>query len=356
MSVDVAPNGAPAKLRRAGLRRLPLVAGIAAAAFAAVWVLLLADDTPAGAAVSNPARFVVTLLDAVTFAGLLFVAASGFTLIFGLMRTVNMAHGSLFLLSAYVAIQVQHTMVGRTRNIDADDVRVVDWVVPMLVGASVAAALGVVIHQLFLRWNQGQELRQALITLAITVVLADQMLRQFGGLAERMVWPGAVTHFFEIFGQRYASTRLLLLVIAGVVGLLLWLWLTRTRMGIVIRAGVDDQQMVRALGINIGLVFAVTFFVGSFLAGMGGVMGASFSGAAPGTDGSWLLNALVVVIIGGLGSLRGAAAGALLYGTVVAFAPAYLPSQYTFYAIIVTFALLALVLAIRPYGLFGRPA
>jgi branched-chain amino acid transport system permease protein len=319
-------------------------------------VLFLADGTPAGAAVANPENFVVTALDAVTFAGLLFVAASGFTLIFGLMRTVNMAHGSLFLLAAYVAVRVQQAMVGRSRNIGAADVGVADWLVPMLVGAVVAAVLGLVLQQVFLQWNEGQELRQALITLAITVVLADQMLREFGGLAQRMVWPGAVTHFVSILGQRYATTRLFMLGVAVVVGVLLWLWLARTRMGMVIRAGVDDRQMVRGLGINIRLVFAVTFFVGSFLAGVGGVLGASFAGAAPGTDGSWLLNALVVVIIGGLGSIRGAVAGSLLYGTVVAFSPAYLPSRYSFYAIILTFGLLALVLASRPYGLFGRPA
>jgi branched-chain amino acid transport system permease protein len=337
-------------------RRLPVWGAAAAAVVAAGWVLFLADGAPAGAAVTNPENLVVTALDALTFAGLLFVAASGFTLIFGLMRTVNMAHGSLFLLAAYVAIRVQQAMVGRTRNIDPDQVGLADWLVPMLVGATVAAALGLLMQQVFLQWNEGQELRQALITLAITVVLADQMLREFGGLAQRMVWPGAVTEFPSILGQRYATTRLFMLGVAVVVGLLLWLWLTRTRMGMVIRAGVDDRQMVRGLGINIRLVFAVTFFVGSFLAGVGGVLGASFAGAAPGTDGSWLLNALVVVIIGGLGSIRGAVAGSLLYGAVVAFSPAYLPSEYSFYAIIVTFGLLALVLAIRPYGLFGRPA
>lgn len=331
--------------------------GSAAAAVAAAgWVLFLADDTPAGAAVANPGDFVVTLLDAITFAGLLFVAASGFTLIFGLMRTVNMAHGSLFLLAAYVAVRVQQAMVGQTRNIDAADVGLADWLVPMLVGAAVVGVLGLVIQQVFLQWNEGQELRQALITLAITVVLADQMLREFGGLAQRLVWPGAVTHFVSILGQRYAVTRLFMLGVAIAVGVLLWLWLNRTRMGMVIRAGVDDRQMVRGLGINIRLVFAVTFFVGSFLAGVGGVLGASFAGAAPGTDGSWLLNALVVVIIGGLGSIRGAVAGSLLYGAVVAFSPVYLPTQYSIYAIILIFGLLALVLASRPYGLFGRPA
>ena len=108
---------------------------------------------------------------------------------------------------------------------------------------------------------------------------------------------------------------------------LLWLWLNRTRMGIVIRAGVADQSMVRALGINIAVVFAVTFFVGAFLAGMGGVMVASFAGVATGADGQWLLHSLVVVIIGGLGSIKGAVAGSLLYGMVTAFAPVYLPTR-----------------------------
>jgi branched-chain amino acid transport system permease protein len=272
------------------------------------------------------------------------------------MRTVNMAHGSLFLLAGFTAISLQQAMVGKTRNIAPEDVSVLSWIVPLIAAASLAAVLGVLLQQVFLRWNQGQELRQALITIAISVILADQMLRQFGGLAKTMVWPGAVSNFIEIFGQRYATSRLFLLAVAIVVGMALWLWLTKTRMGMVIRAGVDDEPMVRALGINVTLVFAVTFFVGAFLAGAGGVMGASFAGAATGSDGSWLLNSLVVVIIGGLGSIKGAVAGSVLYGMVVALSPAYLPTQYTFYSVIFSFVLLALVLALRPNGLFGRPA
>lgn len=326
------------------------------AGLATLWVVFLARGTSAGSAIREPGEFLVTLLDGITFAGLLFVVASGFTLVFGLMRTVNMAHGSLFLLSAYVAIEVQQSMVGLDRNIEAGDIGILDWVVPVLVGSLVVAVVGVIMQQLLLRWNQGQDLRQALITLAVSVILADQMLAHFGGLAQRVVWPGAVTRFFEIFGARYALSRLFMLALALVVGAALWLWLNHTRMGMVIRAGVDDQEMVRALGINIHVVFATTFFVGAFLAGVGGVMGASFAGVAPGTDGQWLLNSLIVVIVGGLGSIRGAVAGSLLYGMVVAFAPAYLPSQYTYYAIILTFVLLAVVLAIRPYGLFGKEA
>jgi branched-chain amino acid transport system permease protein len=342
--------GAPLA-RRASTWALRLVL-----ALAAVWIVFLSDGTPAGPAISEPGKLAVTILDGVTFAGLLFVVASGFTLIFGLMRTVNMAHGSLFLLAGFLGIRLQQALVGKSRNIAPEEVSILDWVIPLLVGAAVAAILGVVIQQLLLRWNQGQELRQALITLALSVIIGDQMLREFGGLAQTMVWPGAVTHFVEVFGSRYATSRIFMLAVAIVVGTALWLWLTRTRMGMVIRAGVDDEPMVRALGINVTIVFAVTFFVGAFLAGMGGVMGASFAGAATGSDGSWLLNSLVVVIIGGLGSIKGAVAGSLLYGMVVAFGPAYLPSQYTFYSIIFTFVLLALVLAVRPYGLFGRAA
>ena len=326
--------------------------------FAVIWVLFLADRsfttaTSAGSAIAEPGEFIVTLLDGLTFAGLLFVVSSGFTLIFGLMRTVNMAHGAFFLLAAYVAIEVQQEMVGKTRNIEPDDVSMLQWIGPLFIGATVVAALGVVMQQLFLRWNQGQDLRQAIITIAVTVILADQMLLQFGGLAKKMVWPGGVVNFFEILGQRYASSRLFMLAIAVVVGVLLWLWLNRTRMGMVIRAGVDDQEMVRALGINVTIVFGITFFVGSFLAGIGGVMGASFAGVAPGTDGQWLLNSLIVVIIGGLGSVKGAVAGSLLYGLIIAFSPAYLPADYTFYSIIFTFVILAVVLAVRPNGLYG---
>ena len=118
-------------------------------------------------------------------------------------------------------------MVGKERNIAPEDVDMLSWIVPLLVGAAIAAVIGLVMFEVFLRWNQGQELRQALITLAIAVILADQMLARAGGLAQSMSWPEGVTHFVEIFGQRYATSRLFILAIAIVVGALLWLWLNR---------------------------------------------------------------------------------------------------------------------------------
>ena len=160
----------------------------------------------------------------------------------------------------------------------------------------------------------------------------------------------------RVSGIYYTATRLWILGIAVSIGLVLWLWLKRTRTGMVIRAGVDDRAMVSALGINIQLTFAIAFTVGSALAGLGGVIGGSFAGLAPGVDANWLLYSLVVVIIGGMGSLVGAAVGSLLLGITTNFSAAYLPADYTYYSIIFTFALVAVVLAVRPFGLFGRPA
>jgi branched-chain amino acid transport system permease protein len=218
--------------------------------------------------------------------------------------------------------------------------------------------VGLLMQQLFLRWNQGQDLRQALITIAISIILADQMLAHFGGVAEDISWPGAFDKFvnLQVEGIQYTLTRIVILGIGLAVGVGLWFWLKRTRTGMVIRAGVDDRDMVSAMGINIQLTFAIAFTVGSGLAGLGGVIGGSFASLAPGVDANWLLNSLVVVIIGGMGSIGGAAIGALLLGLTTNFAAAYLPADYTYYSIIFTFVLLAIVLAIRPLGLYGRPA
>jgi branched-chain amino acid transport system permease protein len=330
-----------------------------------LWVLFFAPTTGKfatsfGSAVHDPKDFTITVLNGVTAAGLYFVVASGFTLIFGLMRVVNMAHGAFFLLGGYVALKVQRDMVGGggSFGLTSGQVNLTHWIIPTLAGTALVAAAGLVMQQLFLRWTQGQDLRQALITIAISIILADQMLAHFGGVAEDIAWPRNFDTFTNIHvaGIVYTTTRFVILGIAVGIGVLLWLWLKRTRTGMVIRAGVDDRAMVSALGINIQRTFAIAFVVGSALAGLGGVIGGSFASLAPGVDANWLLYSLVVVIIGGMGSLGGAAIGALLLGLTTNFSAAYLPSNYTYYSIIFTFVLVALVLAVRPLGLFGRPA
>jgi len=325
-----------------------------------VWILFVARGTSFGPAVDDPKDFLITLLNGVTAAGLYFVVASGFTLIFGLMRIVNMAHGAFFLLGGYIALKLQRHLVGEggAFGLTSDQVTLWNWVLPALVAAGLVGLAGLVVQQVLLRWNQGQEMRQALITIAVAIILADQMLAHFGGVAQDIAWPGTLDTFADlrVAGIEYTTTRLFILGVAFAVGIGLWLWLHRTRAGMIIRAGVDDRQMVGALGVNIQIVFALAFFVGSALAGLGGVIGGSFASLAPGVDSNWLLNSLVVVIIGGMGSLGGAAVGSLLLGLTTNFAAAYLPSDYTYYSIIFTFVLLALVLAVKPLGLFGRPA
>jgi branched-chain amino acid transport system permease protein len=338
---------------------------------ALLYVIVIADPAPDvggtwrtttfGSAFDDWRSFTRTLLNGLTFAGLLFIVASGFSLIFGLMRVVNMAHGSFYILGGYIAYEIQQHMTGSGYSIAGSEVNTWEWVFPALVAAVAIGAVGLVVQQVFLRWNQGQELRQALITIAISVIIADQVIAHFNqGIASSVTWPGWTNRLVELplIHVDYSVARLMVLLIGLSVGLALWLWLYRTRTGLVIRAGVDDRQMTSALGVNIQLTFAIAFVVGSALAAFGGVVGASQGAVAAGQDGQWLLNSLVVVIIGGLGSLLGAAAGSLLYGIVFSFSAVYLPTTggncCTQYSIVFTFILLALVLAFRPQGLFGK--
>ena len=211
--------------------------------------------------------------------------------------------------------------------------------------------------------NQGQDLRQALITIAIGVIISDQILSHFGGIARGVRWPDVLDKSspLHFYGLSYPFVRFFVLFCAIAVGLALYFWLKRTRTGMIIRAGVDDRQMVSclALGVNIQLIFALAFAVGSALAGLGGVLGGSLISAGQGEDVNALVNSLIVVIIGGMGSLGGAAIGALLLGLVNSYSNIYLvfgDTNYTNYSILLTFALLIFVLAVRPLGLFGRPA
>jgi branched-chain amino acid transport system permease protein len=313
-------------------------------------------------------QFTVVTLNGITLAALYFVVASGFTLIFGLMRVVNMAHGSLYLLGGYLALRMQESWfkddsgLGLSLSGASDtEYGLAGWLVPLILATVIIGFVGVGMQQVFLRWNQGQELRQALITIALSVILADQMLAEFGGISKDIAapssWPTSVLLPGDV---RFGFFRgVVVLGSALLIGLLLWLVFKRTRFGKIVRAGVDDRDMVAVLGINVNLVFAGAFFIGAMLAGFGGVLGGTMISLAPGQDTAFLLNSLIVVIIGGMGSLGGAAIGALALGLVDAYADVYLvfgDTDLTNYSILVTFALLVGVLAVRPLGLFGRPA
>jgi branched-chain amino acid transport system permease protein len=323
-----------------------------AVALGLVWVAYKAQQ--------GPRTFVVVGLNGLTLAGLYFVVATGFTLIFGLMRVVNMAHGSLYMLAGFFAFALQDRLTGgeAVSAFGSSEAGTLDWLLPLVVASLAVGLIGLVMQQLFLRWNQGQELRQALITIAISVIIADQALANFGGVAEELappsVFPESVN--LRLYDITYPFFRIFVLLSAIALGLALWAVIKRTRFGMIVRAGVDDRQMVSALGINVQLVFAAAFFLGSFLAGVGGVLGGTMISVDKGNDTQYLLIALIVVIIGGMGSLGGAAVGALALGLVDAYGDVYLPEGYTNYSVLLIFGLLVLVLAVRPLGLFGRPA
>ncbi len=366
------PGDATARVTTGGVLAAPEVTGsarrwgpkrIAAAVLVAVLAVFLITK-----AANDVRQFVIVTLNGVTLAALYFVVASGFTLIFGLMRVVNMAHGSLYLLGGYLALEIQSRWFTEDTGLNLSlsgtsdaEYGFLGWFLPLILATVAIGFIGLAIQQIFLRWNQGQELRQALITIALSVIIADQMLAAFGGISKDIAaptaWPTSITVPGDV---RFGFFRgVVVLGSALLIGLLLFLVIRRTRFGKIVRAGVDDRDMVSALGINVNLVFAGAFFLGAMLAGFGGVLGGTMISLAPGQDTAFLLNSLIVVIIGGMGSLGGAAIGALALGLVDAYADVYLTiggTDLTNYSILVTFALLVGVLAVRPLGLFGRPA
>ena len=338
---------------RSGQGIAPAALPIVVLVFAFAWVAYKAFGSGFGVNGGVPDWMRVTLAG-LTLAGLYFVIASGFTLIFGLMRIVNMAHGSLYLLGAYAAFEFQRH-------------HVLSWGWGVVVSSVAVGLGGLVMHQAFLRWNQGQELRQALITIALSFVIGDQMLAYFGGAQHYTHPPNALAGNADfgiyctsggIFGGTcliFPWFRLLVLAVAVGVAVALVVMIRRTRFGIVVRAAVDDRWMAAACGINIDRANAAGFFIGSMLAGLGGSLAGVFQVIAPGEDADFLLKALIVVIIGGMGSLGGAALGALALGLIETWAPQYLPSNWSNFSILLTFLLLVFVLAVRPFGLFGRP-
>ncbi|GJE01510.1 branched-chain amino acid ABC transporter permease [Methylobacterium isbiliense] len=285
------------------------------------------------------------LLNGLTLAALYFVVASGFSLIFGLMRTVNMAHGALYLVGAYVAYAVFEPLYDR----DAWYA----WYLAVPVGMAAAGLAGIALQGVLLGWMQGQELRQALVTIGVSIVVADQLLAQFGGTPRQFFAPDALfgTTPLPLVG-RYPTFRLVQIAVALGVGIGLWWLLARTKLGLMVRAGVDDRAMLAACGVNVPLVSLAVFGLGAALAGLGGVIGATAQPLAQGVDGRFLLTSLVVVIVGGMGSVPGTAVGAVLVGLAEQVGQALFPT----YAVILTFALMVAVLAVRPQGLLGRSA
>jgi branched-chain amino acid transport system permease protein len=308
---------------------------------ASVWPEWLID------AIGRKKTFVNTLLNGITLGGLYFLVASGFTLVFGLMRNVNLAHGSLYLLGAYIGYEVA----------DASG----SWFLGLAGAFLSTAILGVLMQVLVFRRMEGDDLRQTLVTIGISIIAADLMLAVWSGTTYQFQPPdwlfGAaqlpVVSVLKSNGDpvylKYPVYRLAVLFASIAIGIGLWLLLNRTRLGMMIRAGVDDREILAASGVNVQLVFAIVFAIGAGLAGFAGVVGGTALSIAPGEDVRYLLASLVVVIVGGLGSVTGAAVGALLIGLAEQFGLAYFPT----YGVVLTFLIMVITLAIRPQGIMG---
>jgi branched-chain amino acid transport system permease protein len=289
--------------------------------------------------IDNAKLFLLTLMNGLTLASLYFLVASGFTLVFGLMRNVNLAHGSLYLLGAYVG----YTVGDKTGS----------WLMAVLAGFVSSAILGVLMQVFVFRFMQGQDLRQTMVTIGLSIVLADLMLWVWGPEVYQFDPPSWMMGAVKLpIVNGYSTYRLLVFAAAIVIGLLLWAFLNKTRIGVMIRAGVDDRTMLSASGVNVQMIFVITFAIGAGLAGFAGVIGGSALSITPGEDARYLLASLVVVIVGGMGSIPGAAIGACLIGLAEQFGLAYAPT----YGVVFTFVIMVVALAFKPQGIMGKKA
>lgn len=271
---------------------------------------------------------------------LLFLLAAGLTVIMGLMGIINLAHGSLYLLATYIAVAMQE--------------RTGSFLVALAAALLVVPLLGLLLHRLLVFGARRQESRlseelfQVLLTVGCMLIVADLAVLIWGGNPYFMSSPEPVSGAVQIGGFIFPGYRLFLVTVGLAVALLLWLVMGRTRLGAVVRAGLEDEEMVRGLGINMAWVSAAVFALGSLLAALGGVLGGPILGAAPGIDQHVLLLALVVVIVGGIGSLKGAFVGSLLVGLVDSVTRIVIPEI----AIFSVFLPMAAVLVWKPEGLF----
>ena len=280
--------------------------------------------------------WIIQTFNGISYGALLFLVGSGLSLIFGVMRIVNLAHGSYFMLGGYVAL----TVIWTTGS----------WLLAIPVAAFTIALLGLTMERVFLRQLGFDPLRQVLLTVGFAFLFQQAALDLWTGNNFDINPPAALSQTIKVGGIFLPLYRVFMIATAAAIGIVLWLAMEKTRLGAQVRATVDDAQMARGIGIDTSRISMMIFALGAFLAALGGVIGGAFLGIYPGLDFEMLPIAFAVVIIGGMGSLGGAAIGALIVGLADNFGKALFPeiSYFTLYAP------MALILAVKPTGLFGR--
>jgi branched-chain amino acid transport system permease protein len=281
-------------------------------------------------------------LGGLTTAMFLFLIASGLSLVFGVMRVLNFAHGSFYMLGAYIAWQVVQWLTPTSHRF---------WLAALAAAVGVAL-LGALIERLLLRHLYGrEELYQLLFTYALVLILGDAAKAVWGTGQLSVSRPPILSGGFELFGTTLPTYNLFIMLIGPAIAVAVWLVLTRSAAGRMVRAAALDREMLGALGANVGAIYTGMFAVSSFLAGLSGALVTPIESIVPGMDVEIIVEAFIVVVIGGLGSFWGTFWGSVIYGQVLSFGILVFPS----FSIFSVFALMAVILIIRPWGLFGRP-
>ncbi len=287
----------------------------------------------------NVGFWLLQSLNALALGGLLFLLSAGFSLIFGLMRIANLTHGAYFMLGAYVGLSVLQAGWG--------------FFAAAAIAALVIAVVGGFVQRAILSKLGDRVLAQVLVTLGLSFIIADLCLMLWSGDPMQLPAPRALTTPIRVFGYVFPGYRVFVVVVSLAIAVGLWFLIERTRIGAMVRAGVDDMQMARGMGIRVSRLFTLVFCLGTGLAGLGGVLGGPILSVYPGLDSEMLPLALVVVILGGIGSLFGAFVGSFITGFIYTFGQALLPD----FAYIILFLPMIVVLMFKPGGLFGeRPA
>jgi len=282
--------------------------------------------------------FLSNLLNGISYGMILFLIAAGMSIVLGIMGITNLAHGSLYMIGAYIGwtIFVQLGM---------------NFWLAVFAGAVVSGIVGLLIERIFLKHLYKQVNEQVLLTYGLVYITTNLVTWIWGGRYRlQFTAPELDMHTVNLGSFSFPLTRIVITIFGIVVALILWYLQDKTRIGAIVRAGMDDKEMVQGLGINLELVSMAVFFVASFVAGLAGVIGAQLLSTYPGLGENVLLLTLAVIIVGGIGSIQGALVGGLLIGLIDNFGKALFPQ----YAMFTIYFAMIIVLLIKPSGLLGR--
>jgi branched-chain amino acid transport system permease protein len=283
------------------------------------------------------ANFIQNLFNGVTIGMVYFLIAAGMSIVLGIMGITNLAHGAIFMIGAYAGwtIAVQFNL---------------NYYLSLVVGGLAAGVVGSIIERGFLRVLYRQVNEQVLVTFGFVLILGNAVIWIWGGRFRMQYTAPGLMGAVEIGGVSFAKTRIFILVVGLILGVILWWVQDRTRVGAMVRAGMDDKEMIMGLGVNLPVVSALVFFLATFLAGFAGVMGSSIIGPNPGMGLDMLLLALIVTIVGGIGSIQGALLGGILIGVLDTFGKVLFPQ----FGLFTMYLAMVIILLIRPSGLLGR--